>query len=235
MVFVLVPLLSACGRTSSLAPLKITGFELKAHDPALLGAWYEAYLGLTPIGEAQELMLTGKGLHVTIKPALPASQPPRQSRSPGFFKIGFSTNQLDSLFDTLKARGNDFRGDIYFDNSLQTRSFIALDPEGNRVQFFEDSQAVSITPYFFSFMALDFDNTLAWCETALCFTETANLDLPDRGLSIRLLEKDHVLLELIGDANMKNATTAPTGIGSVTLNRTGKRMGDNPLIFNSAD
>ena len=229
-------LLSACGRPTPLAPLKITGFELRAENLEQLATWYEDHLGLTMSRDEPGISLKGNALQITLKPA--ASLEGEQlikGRSPGFFKIGFRTHQLEQLFETLQASGSRFRGDIYFDNNLKTRSFIALDPEGNRVQFFEDATVNQITPYFFAFMALDFDNTLAWCETALGFTEKANLDLPDRGLSIRLMQKDDVLLELIGDANMEQKEAAPRGIGSVILNRTGKRMGDNPLVFNFAD
>ena len=236
----ILPLLAftvlACNQISDLPPLKIEAFTLVAHQPDSLARWYEHYLNLTT-STGNETMISGSNKsQIAIEQAAPTKDTATsQTRKPGFFKIGFATNRLEPLYEQLAADGNAFRGDIFYDQNLQTHSFIALDPEGNRVQFFQDSTVSEITPYFFSFIANEFDKTLAWCQSEMGFEETVNLDLPERGLSIRLLKKDQTLLELIGDDNMEDSLPAEAGISGLTLNRTGSQVGNRLLVFNGVE
>lgn len=152
-------------------------------------------------------------------------------KSSGFFKIGFKTNQLDQLYARLLANGSSFRGGIFYDANLKNRSLVALDTDGNRVQFFEDTTTEELKPYFFSLMAIDFEQAKAWCESTFGFTETYNLDLPEKGLSIRLMQKDDVLLELISDQSIDTANEILTGIESIAINGSRYNNREGNLIY----
>ncbi|MCE7995752.1 MAG: VOC family protein [Roseivirga sp.] len=215
-------------------PLQINGFHLSSENPDALAIWYAKNLGFNSDISDGSLTLTNELTQIGITQGnLPADQPNGQ-RTPGFFKIGFKTSDLDGLYAKLTENGSDFRGDIFYDNNLKTRSLVSLDSDGNRVQFFEDQAVTGLTPYFFSLMALDFEQTKAWCESEFGFVEAYNLDLPERGISIRLMRKDGVLLELISDKRLVSATTTLPGIQSVVFNRSRSAKSEGTLVYKSA-
>lgn len=216
------------------APLQINGFHLSSQDPGALANWYVENLGFSSSINDGSLTLNNKLTQIDISEgSLPADQPNGQ-RTPGFFKIGFKTNDLDKLYTRLKENGSAFRGDIFYDDNLKTRSLVSLDSDGNRVQFFEDQAATGLTPYFFSLMALDFEQTKAWCESEFGFVEAYNLDLPERGISIRLMRKDSVLLELISDERLVHPVTEIPGIQSVMFNRSRSGRSEGKLIYKTS-
>ena len=137
------------------------------------------------------------------------------------------------LHAQLEANGSQFRGDIFYDDNLKMRSLVALDSDGNRVQFFEDKAIGEMEPYFFSIMALDFEQTKSWVESEFGFREVHKLDLPERGFLIRLMEKDGVLLELISDERVSDNSQALPGIKGILFNRSGQRNGTGELSYNS--
>ena len=55
----------------------------------------------------------------------------------GFFKIGFTIKNFDSQIEQLIKKGVKFRGQVVADPSSGKKMVILLDPDGNRVQFFE--------------------------------------------------------------------------------------------------
>lgn len=54
----------------------------------------------------------------------------------GIFKVGTVISNFDEVHNHLKSNGANFRSEIFFDEKTKLRSFIILDPDGNRVQFF---------------------------------------------------------------------------------------------------
>lgn len=54
----------------------------------------------------------------------------------GIFKVGRVISNFDKVHNDLKSNGANFRSEIFFDEKTKLRSFIILDPDGNRVQFF---------------------------------------------------------------------------------------------------
>lgn len=215
------------------APLQINGFHLSSENPNELSAWYSKNLGLNSSLNNGSLVLTNELTQITISAGSLSVNQPLGQRNPGFFKIGFKTNQLDELHTRLQDNGSSFRGDIFYDSNLKTRSLVSLDSDGNRVQFFEDEAVTQLTPYFFSLMAMDFEQTKAWCESEFGFVEAYNLDLPERGISIRLMQKDSVLLELISDERLVNTDTELDGIQSVLFNRSKSGSSEGKLIYNT--
>ncbi|GAB5523150.1 MAG: hypothetical protein Roseis2KO_10220 [Roseivirga sp.] len=214
-------------------PLKINGFQLSSQNPDALAKWYVRNLGFSSSEHNGSLILSNKFNQIDISGGKLNEGPSNGQRTAGFFKIGFKTNDLDGLYARLQENGTEFRGDIFYDSNLKTRSLVSLDSDGNRVQFFEDANVIGLTSYFFSVMAMDFEKTKAWCESKFGFVETYNLDLPDRGISIRLLQKDGVLLELISDKQLVSANTEIPGIHSVLFNRSKSRLSAGKLIFSA--
>lgn len=223
---------TACSHPEQLEPLKIEGFRLNSPDPAGLAKWYSDNLGIQGKQEKDEWTLSNSNTRLSITTSsADALLVASGKQYPGFFKIGFKTSQLDQLYEQLKDRGNQFRGDIFYDDNLQTRSLVALDVDGNRVQFFEDSTATDLLPCFFSIMTTNFTNTKAWVESEFGFEQIHQLDLPERNILIRLLKKDDVMLELISIEGLIDDGTELPGIESIVLNRSGTRNGTGQLLF----
>lgn len=214
-------------------PLQINGFHLSSQNPEALAVWYTKNLGFSSSNSRGSLLLSSELSQIDItRGALPADDSVGQ-RLAGFFKIGFKTNDLDGLYTRLRENGSEFRGDIFYDSNLKMRSLVSLDSDGNRVQFFEDEQVSGLKPYFLSIMALNFEETKAWCESKFGFVEAYNLDLPEHGISIRLMQKDSVLLELISDKRLVSATTEVPGIRSILFNRSKSRGSEGKLVYKS--
>lgn len=55
----------------------------------------------------------------------------------GFFKTGFTVKRFDRWLEQLQACGTMFRGDVVHDPATGKRMIVAMDPDGNRIQFFE--------------------------------------------------------------------------------------------------
>lgn len=58
-----------------------------------------------------------------------------KTRFKGFFKSGFSVNDFDRLEELLQE--HQIEGNVVRDPSTQKRMVIIRDPDGNRIQFFE--------------------------------------------------------------------------------------------------
>lgn len=58
-------------------------------------------------------------------------------RLEGIFKIGYKVEDFDSWIIYLKDRKVTFRGDVVDDPVSGKRMVIIIDPDGNRIQFFE--------------------------------------------------------------------------------------------------
>lgn len=227
-------LCTGCNEPEPLAPLQITGFHLSSTSPTDLARWYVKNLDFEfkQGDDFDVLEKNGTSIQIDRKElsTVPATAGQRQ---PGFFKFGFKTPDLDTLHARLIANGSNFRGDIFYDENLKMRSLVALDSDGNRVQFFEDKAMTDLQPYFFSVMALDFEQTKDWVESELGFEETHRLDLPERGFLIRLMEKDGVLLELISDERISENSQSLPGINGIGFNRSGKRNGAGVLRYHN--
>ncbi len=234
-LFVIFVVLLSFGCTpKSDEPLQITGFRLSSSDPSALAAWYTQNLGFSGSEDNGSLLLSNEFGQVDISPGMFPANPAQNQRTSGFFKIGFKTADLDGLYQKLRENGSAFRGDIFYDSHLKTRSLVSLDRDGNRVQFFEDPQVTGLTPSFFSIMALDLEQTQAWCESEFGFVEAHNLDLPERGLAIRLMQKDGILLELISDERLVSARTEIPGIQSILFNRSQSGNSAGKLVYNAS-
>ncbi|GEM_PF-812114 len=234
LLFFALLFISGCDTEPNNTPLQINGFHLSSSDPSALATWYTQNLGFSSSEDNGSLLLSNEFGQVDISPGTFPANPAQNQRTSGFFKIGFKTADLDGLYQKLRENGSSFRGDIFYDSHLKTRSLVSLDRDGNRVQFFEDPQVTGLTPSFFSIMALDLEQTQAWCESEFGFVEAHNLDLPERGLAIRLMQKDGILLELISDERLVSARTEIPGIQSILFNRSQSGNSAGKLVYNAS-
>lgn len=63
---------------------------------------------------------------------------PDKSLVHGFFKLGFSVGNLELWAEQLEDLGVEIQGKIVYDKNRNKKMFIIKDPEGNRIQFFEE-------------------------------------------------------------------------------------------------
>jgi catechol 2,3-dioxygenase-like lactoylglutathione lyase family enzyme len=61
-----------------------------------------------------------------------------KTRVKGFFKFGFLTADFDKWINHLKQAKANFYGDVVNDNLTGKRMVIIKDPDGNRIQIFEN-------------------------------------------------------------------------------------------------
>lgn len=64
-------------------------------------------------------------------------QPPK-SKVSGFFKIGFTVNDFDKWIENFRKNNVIIHGRVVTDKATGKRMVIVLDPDGNRVQLFEN-------------------------------------------------------------------------------------------------
>ncbi|MCV9389099.1 VOC family protein [Reichenbachiella ulvae] len=117
----------------------------------------------------------------------------------GITKIGFDINQFDSLHLYLERYEQKLAKDTYKDKNLSLNTFIAEDPDGNLIQFFDvpdNNTKYTVTPSFFTIQSSDYINTLKWYTSHLGFEEIEVVD--DSNIHYQnFLKKDDITLELI--------------------------------------
>lgn len=73
----------------------------------------------------------------TLSPADIVPDYTSKTRIYGFFKMGFQVTDLDTWVSFLKEKQVEFNGDVVTDLVTNKRMVITLDPDGNRIQLFE--------------------------------------------------------------------------------------------------
>jgi catechol 2,3-dioxygenase-like lactoylglutathione lyase family enzyme len=127
-----------------------TFIALSVSDAAASARWYEETLGLRvfkridPPNERVHIVLMEGGgaiLELLEHPGAkartawhPDAKEPFEVR--GIFKAGFRVAQLDSVLQGLRDRKVEIRHGPFDVPELKLRSFIAVDPDGNLLQFF---------------------------------------------------------------------------------------------------
>ena len=72
---------------------------------------------------------------LSIEEAIPNYNPLNRIQS--IFKIGFKVDDFDSILERIQMLDVEVLGDVVSDPVSNTRMIILLDPDGNRVQLFE--------------------------------------------------------------------------------------------------
>lgn len=106
--------------------------------------WYQEFLSLQltdstsfPERSLKMANLMNEQFHVELI-ELGNSFNPNDQNNPiqGIFKVGRVIEGFQQMHDGLKRKGANFRSEIFSDEKTGLRSFIILDPDGNRIQFF---------------------------------------------------------------------------------------------------
>lgn len=114
-------------------------------------SWYESHFGFEKVNlienEARGFKMGNMKndgawiefieLASTLMPNDIIKDKPRGTRIGGYFKFGFTVQDLDAWVAKLKKANVTFRGDVVTDPLSKMRMIIVLDPDGNRVQLFE--------------------------------------------------------------------------------------------------
>lgn len=114
--------------------------------------WYESNLGFKMINKTdneafglKQANLFKDNCHlelIALKSAIDARSEidnfTEKTKLVGLFKIGFKVNQFDSLVKRLKDHDIRFKGDVVTDPVTDQRMVIVLDPDGNRIQLFDN-------------------------------------------------------------------------------------------------
>ncbi len=77
-------------------------------------------------------------LKSAVLPETLLSDQPRGTQIAGFFKFGFTVSDFEGWLTKLRAAGVNFRGDVVKDPNSGKKMIILLDPDGNRIQLFEE-------------------------------------------------------------------------------------------------
>lgn len=191
-------LLTGCGEKSGFEVKKLTIITKNAEQ---LAKWYEKNLDFDRSLEND--LLYHKNLTILLEENDKAKH--RDStkvaynldRLPGFFKIGFLTNQFDNLVESLRENEVKFVGGVVTDKIQDRRMLVIKDPDGNRIQLFEDRGPHKLKPYLVSLIAEHIGEQEKWYQMKLPVATTHNLDVPDQEIYIRVLEGSGFLIELI--------------------------------------
>jgi catechol 2,3-dioxygenase-like lactoylglutathione lyase family enzyme len=187
--------------------------NLSVADVDRSAEWYQQHLGFTPDstetvgGESRRLLRLGDFTVALSRPAdfMPLGEArlgPNVQLIDGFFKFGFRATGFEQLVGRLQQEGVRFRGEVFYDSNLGAASVVLVDPDGNRVQLFQDwkrreMKEVELTPAFFSMVTSDLGGTLDWYREYFNMKEAYNLDMPERNIYVRLIKGPHLLIELI--------------------------------------
>jgi catechol 2,3-dioxygenase-like lactoylglutathione lyase family enzyme len=127
-------------------------------DAAASARWFERMLGFTV---AMRVDPPGTGIHIVIMEngaaILEIGQHPGAKtlaalgvKEPyevrGYFKAGFTVTHLDRVLQALRDRKVEIRHGPFDIPELKRRSFIAVDPDGNLLQFLGRQRAVGPPP-----------------------------------------------------------------------------------------
>lgn len=148
-LYLLFLLISCLGSAQSVDELKPYFSALIVDDIEVSKAWYTQNLGFEIVNESslpergikQVNLKSGFGLIelIEISSSKKASElTDQKARIQGIFKIGFQVRDLDEWVKKLRENKVSFSGNIVEDPNTNKRMVIILDPDGNRIQLFEE-------------------------------------------------------------------------------------------------
>ena len=108
----------------------IGGYFFRAADPEALAAWYEANLGIAPVGGAPWEQEAG----MTVFAPFPADTDYFGRREQQTM-LNFRVTDLDAMLAQLRAGGATVEDDVVDESS--GRFGYAVDPEGNRFELWQ--------------------------------------------------------------------------------------------------
>ncbi len=156
--FIFIPLslilsLSVWGQSDELPTLApyFTAIIVSDLDSSIL--WYQTHLAFSvdnkvvmpERGFGQANLTNGKmkleliQLNSALDPASAIPDYTSKTRLQGIFKFGFAVDDFEGWLAALKSSDVRFHGDVVTDPVSDVRMIIMLDPDGNRIQLFENT------------------------------------------------------------------------------------------------
>jgi len=117
----------------------------------------------------------------------------------GFSKIGFITNQIDSLYQYYQRYDLNLYEGIVYDPNLKKKYFVVADVDGNKIQILEeknDSPKIEIQPRFFTIISSDYLRSIKWYKENLGFDDLEIVDRSNINFQ-NLLINDNIILEVL--------------------------------------
>ncbi len=74
----------------------------------------------------------------SLDPSKIIESKPKGTRVQGFFNFGFKVKEFDEWISHLEESNTLFQGEVVADPVSNKRMVIVLDPDGNRIQLFEE-------------------------------------------------------------------------------------------------
>lgn len=185
---------------------KIEEVTIVANDPEVIAKWYTTNLAFQNPKANQEILygdfriIFQKNENAVTRERLKEAFHVEQI--PGFFKIGFLTNRFNDMVARFRKNNVTLVGDVVYDKNLDRRTLVVKDPEGNHVQIFEDDGNQKLRPYFISVVVESIGEMEKWYQVKLPIEQSYLMDLPERNIFMRILEGQHVLVELIDSSEM---------------------------------
>lgn len=115
-------------------------------------AWYSEKLGFEIVDQSaypemgfRQVNLKREGIALelielkkTVFPDKILSEQPPKTKIGGFFKWGFRVSEFDKWVSHFEETGTEFNGQVVKDKNSGKRMVVIFDPDGNRIQLFED-------------------------------------------------------------------------------------------------
>jgi len=143
--------MSAFAQSETIPPLQPHFSALIVEDIDRSIEWYQNTLGLELLNKTENadfafkqanlkrdailLELIELGSALSPEEVIPNFN--AKTKIQGIFKIGFSVANFDQWMDHLKKLEVDFQGNVVNDPNSGKKMIIIKDPDGNRIQFFE--------------------------------------------------------------------------------------------------
>ena len=194
-------------KAQSIDELSLSGTTLISRDIKTSANWYRRFLKMK-VGEYRpdkHIKMSRNGFQLVL----------RKGRSTllvdqiifaegkkyihGIDKIGFTTNQFDSLHMYFRRYEQKYHTQPYFDKNLGVRTMVLKDPDGTKIQFFDlpdGEKDFKLIASFFAINASDYITTLKWYTEKMGFSEMEVKDDSNAHFQT-YLEKDGIILELI--------------------------------------
>ena len=239
-LFALIVLISACSQgekqtteveTKAAEPTSYNHLALGTLDTEGMAKWYERVLGariVQQFGSGQR-QISVDGKYWQLMP-IDSAQIGAENTG-GLFKIGFRTQGLESLRDSLMEMGVSVHGDLMYDENLDEHTFIILDPDGNRLQFFgtKEGQPANLEWMFAAMRIPKLEGQYGFITETLGFSEIYSHDQDDPRLKIRLVQRDDMLLEIIEDQTVSAPGSSAKGFWGFTVNNIAGSTAEGPM------
>lgn len=208
LVFSLLIACPSSGQTStSLDELSMYHVTLISRDIKEMAAWYRKFLKfvvLEYVPDKHVKMRRGefqihiqKGQNTLLAREITFKKGKKYVN--GIDKIGFDTNQFDSLNLYFERYEQKYYEKPYLEPNLGKKSMIVLDPEGNKLQFFDvpsEAERFTMIPVFFSINCSDYATTRSWYKEKMGFNDLELKDESKAGFQ-NFFTNGNIILELL--------------------------------------